>query len=362
MRLDPAELEDDGPKPWVVHVTRSETERLSPDTFAFLEYRGPRDQEIVRRMYSGHPTLGAEDGAWGTELVSWRDHLCIFNATEDKDLFTDPSTGRAYIPESVLGHPTADAAETAARMRERGLWPVFEGKHIDQWLFGTKPIRWWLSAGRAEQKYGQPPRPAATLVFRETASNTNERTCIAAMLPPQSAASHKLTGVLLAHTDPVCAMSVLNSLCFDFALRLRTAGTNVSFTYILPMPVPPAAVVNRLPKLATRSAWQDHLDYITEDRALWPLLWQINRAVIEAYGLTPDDFEHILASFPVLKRKRPEFLAYFEEQLAHWREAVGATAERTYPPEAAPTPAALAADAPREPDSPGEGELPEGGE
>jgi len=77
---------------------------------------------------------------------------------------------------------------------------------------------------------------------------------------------------------------------FDFALRLRTAGTSVSFTYIRPMPVPPGSVVDRLPRIPTRLAWECGLKHITDDRDAWPLLWDANRGVAEAYSLTPDDF------------------------------------------------------------------------
>jgi len=34
MRHDPAELDDEGPKPWMVPVTRDEIRRLSPETLA----------------------------------------------------------------------------------------------------------------------------------------------------------------------------------------------------------------------------------------------------------------------------------------------------------------------------------------
>jgi len=101
---------------------------------------------------------------------------------------------------------------------------------VEQYLVGVKPVRSWLSVAQAEAKYGRPPRNRATLVFRETASNTNQRTCIAAVLPAGAAASHKLTGVLVDHVEPEAALTVLNSFYFDFLLRLRAAGTNVSFT------------------------------------------------------------------------------------------------------------------------------------
>ena len=315
--------------PWLVTMNRDEIERLSPETSAFLEYRGPRDQDIVRRMHDGRPTLD-EPGprSWGARLISWRAHEVVYNSSEDKDLWTDPASGRLYSPDLVLGPGSADFEETLVRMRERGFWPVFEGKHIDQFLVGLKPIRWWLSLERAERKYGRVPRAEPTLVFRETASNTNERTCIAAVLPPCSAAAHTLTGVVSEHVDAHAAASVFNSLAFDWCLRLRTAGTHVSFTYIQPMPVLPPAVLKQLPVIRTRLAWESRIQHITEARDLWPALWSANRAIAEAYGLNPADLGHILSTFPVMARKRRDFVAYVRARLGEWADETG----EGYPP------------------------------
>lgn len=321
MRHDVEELESPCAKPWEVAITREEIERLSPETLAFLEYRSLRDQEIVHKMYEGRPTLGSTGpGSWGARLLSWRAHEIIYNAAEDKDLFTDPMTGKLYTATSVLGMEPPSDGIAIELMREKGFWPVFEGKHIDQYLVGVKPIRWWLSVEQAREKYEKEPRAEPTLVFRETASNTNERTCIAAVLAVESAAAHTLTGVIVGNVDPQKAAVILNSFCFDYALRLRTAGTHVSFTYILPMPVPPADIVNRLPVIETRLAWQTGIDHVTDDKAMWPALWETNRAVAEAYGLSPDDFAHILTSFPVFARKRPEFYAFLNERVEEWRK------------------------------------------
>jgi hypothetical protein len=321
MRHDPAELAESGPKPWIVRVTPEEIQRHSPETLAFLEYRSPRDQEIVRKMAEGKPRLGDVEGpgAWGARFVSWRAHLLVYNITEDKDLWTDPASGRLYSPADVLGAESSDVGNASERMRERGFVPVFEGKHIEQCVVGTKPIRWWLSVPQAEAKYAKRPIDQAILVFRETASNTNERTCIAAVMPPRSAAANSLYGLLFNEVDPEAAGTVLNSLSFDFALRLRTAGTHVHPTYMRPMPVPPADVVNRLPRIPTHLAWEHGLSHITDKHDLWPLLWDANRAVAEAYGLTAEDFAHILQSFPVFARKRPEFFAYLQARLAEWK-------------------------------------------
>ena len=319
MRHEVAELESKDKRPWEVRLDRKEITHLSPATFAFLEFRSPRDQEIIRKMYAGRPTLGGVGPrSWGVRLFTDMAHMQIYNSARDKDLFTDAKTGKLYTPKLVLGIEPANDGETIELMREQGFWPVFEGKNVDQFLVGVKPIRWWLSLEQARKKYDREPRTERTLVFRETASNTNERTCIAAVLPVQSAASHKLTGVIVEHVDPDAAMLVLNSFCFDFALRLRTAGTNVSFTYIQPMPVPPSEVVNGLPKLETRLAWKAGIGHISEDETLWPALWNANKAVAEAYGLNADDFEHILAAFPGFARKRPDFHAFLKANVTEW--------------------------------------------
>lgn len=319
MRHDVAELESRDAKPWEVRITRNEIARLSPDTLAFLEYRSPRDQEIVRKMYAGRPTLGGEGpGSWGTRLFTDLAHELIYNSARDKDLFTDPKTGRLWSPTLVLGSEPPDTGEAIERMREHGFWPVFEGKHIDQFLVGVKPIRWWLSVEQATEKYGRAPRAEPTLVFRETASNTNERTCIAAVLPPCCAASHKLTGMLVNQVEPTAALMVLNSFCFDYALRLRTAGTNVSFTYILPMPIPPANIAGSFSVLPTRKAWEAGIESITDDRTLWEGIWTANRIVAEAYGLDHADFAHVLGAFPGFARKRPDFHAFLLARLKDW--------------------------------------------
>ncbi len=335
MRHDLSELHDDGPQPWLVHLSRGEIERLSPETFAFLEYRSPQDQAIVNKMYHRCPTLGSDgEGSWKARLISWRAHEVIFNSAEDKDLFTDPVSGGLYTPKAILDTEPENTGDEIEHMRARGLWPIFEGKHVEQFVIGIKPIRWWVSIQKAKEKYNREPRSTSTLVFRETASNTNERTCIACVLPEKSVGAHTLTGIIAEHVEADKAAAVLNSLCFDYALRLRTAGTHVSFTYILPMPVPTATVVAELPIVRTQSTWESGINHMTDDSAVWPSLWAVNKAVAEAYGLSAADFEHILGAFPVFARKRPEFFAYLQECVAEWKaEAAGVcpAAEGTVP-------------------------------
>ena len=106
---------------------------------------------------------------------------------------------------------------------------------------------------------------------------------------------------------------------FDFLLRLRSAGSHVSFTYILPVAVPPAEVVNGLPRIPTRFAPAAGITHVSDDQNAWPALWAAERAVAEAFGLTPDDFAHIFETFPVWLRKRHEIAGYYRARLEEWR-------------------------------------------
>ena len=352
VRHDLSELVDDGSKSWTVRLSRGEIKRLSPETLAFLEYRSPRDQAIVHKMHRGRPTLGGKGtGSWEARFISWRAHEIIYNSTEDKDLWTDPITKRLYSPTSVLGEEPNDLGETIRLMTERGFVPVFEGKQIEQFIVGIKPLRWWLSLARTNEKYGHGPYEKEVLVYRDIASNTNERTCIAAVLPRKCAVGDSLHVITPTNVDLNAAAVLLNSICFDYALRFRTAGTHVHFTYIKPMPILSAETVNSLPKISTQLAWETGINHLTENRSLWSDLWAANRAVAEAYELTPDEFEHILHVFPTLARKRSKFFAFLQEQLHEWKSesANHLQSANDYPfPERSPLPMVAEATSPYE--------------
>ena len=310
MRHDLDELES-GPLAGVeVLFRRSEIERLSPGTLAFLEYRSERDRELVLKMYgllSGQTPrllLGAEgSGAWNARF--YRE----FDMTNDRDLWTRPD-GRLYTPREVCGldwpaNRSIPFTEVRARMAEKGFWPLYEGKHIDQFLVDVKPIERWVSLDAAEKKYGRPPSGAPKLVFRDIASNTNIRTCIAAVLPERSCSGNTLATLDMPALDQRIAAAVMNSFAFDFLMRLRTAGTHLSWTYVSRVAVPPVADCQQIPAIETVST--DGAEPAERNEPYFEAVWQANRAVAQAYGLTADDLAYILSTFPVFVRKRSEF-------------------------------------------------------
>ena len=82
-----------------------------------------------------------------------------------------------------------------------------------------------------------------------------------------------------------------------------------------PMPVPPASVTNVLPRVPMVCAWEHGIERITELKEHWESLWIANKAVAKAYGLSQEDFRHVLGSFPVLARKHAEFFNFLTANL-----------------------------------------------
>ena len=323
-----------GPIPWAVSIRREELERLSPGTLAFLEYRSPRDREILLKMYEGRPLLGDQGpGTWNARFYT------EFNMTNDRDLWTDPKTGKLWNPRQILGAApgTTDRApyynpaawlEIRARMAEAGYWPLYEGKHIEQFLIDIKSIERWVSLAAAEKKNGRLPDSGPKLVFRDIASNTNERTCIASVLPERSCANHKLP--IITADLPFHLLAILNSISFDFAVRLRSGSTSLTFSHLSRCPAVSPNLLERL-DTQTFSVADERRKNISELTDQWDDLWSLNRNVAVAYGLSADDFDYVLSSFSVFARKRPEFFGYLQQQVAAWKaEWQGEKQIRTY--------------------------------
>ena len=96
----------------------------------------------------------------------------------------------------------------------------------------VKPVERWVSLEAVEKKYGKPPSPSRSSCSRDIARNTDVRTCIAAVLPARSCSCNTLATLEVQALDLPLAAAVLNSLAFDYLVRLRTAGIHLNWTYV----------------------------------------------------------------------------------------------------------------------------------
>jgi hypothetical protein len=232
------------------------------------DLRSPIDLSVLERASSLFAPLGSTRGwnvGFGREL----------NATEDRRWFRPANAGGG-------ARPLASAV------------PVLEGKHVEPFRTLPGQVRWTIEAADAERVLGARYR-RARLAYRDVASATNRVTLIAALLPPRSASVHTLfclkTAVPLRSQQLLCAL--LNSLVVNFLVRLRVT-THVTTAIVERLPVPredeagPAAA-ELIEAAAILARGHDPRAFA-----------RLNVLVARLYQLDASDFDHVLASFPLI--------------------------------------------------------------
>ncbi len=186
-------------------------------------------------------------------------------------------------------HMTADASH----FRPAGSADLIlhEGKTFHQYTdrWDTKP-RYSVPA---ESVRSEAPR-YRRLVFRDIARSNDERTMIACMAPPGSAFGHTATVEKTPWArrpdDALTLCALFNSFPFDWLVRQKTA-THLSLYLINGLPVPDLDA----PELA-RAAGALSTGRL-EAGAAWDLRAEIDTGIARRYGLTRDQYQHILTSF-----------------------------------------------------------------
>ncbi len=268
-----------------------------------------------------------------------------------------PTFGEAY-PACKYGrlvHYTSHAADIVA-VSAADTIPVYEGKFIEQY-----EGRFATYAGLpAAQRYGpkasaSPIAPAArrdphlvpearyhirqarwtrltkhypapySLMWRSLTSATNRRTCIATILPHMPASQSIQFLQLPDPRELAIVLAIFNSVPFDYIVRLKLAGIDLTQTIIKQVSVPGPAVFARRERFDGREATlRDHLlgrvaTLLADDARLWsfcdairPAGWpsvpadqldrpqvqlELDRLIARAYGLSEAEFAAILGGF-----------------------------------------------------------------
>lgn len=299
----------------------------SPDSLSVMELKSSTDVTIVNKMLQ-HTMLGADvAGAWKLDLCR------EFHMTDDSGLFKN----------------SADAAH----------FTLFEGKMIHQYNDHFSEPRYWVNKAEAtvdlrsartrraqqvarESKLEIDEAVLASLTldkdtwrlaFREVARNTDERSMICTVLPPDVVAGHTLVLhrpwrdiIKKGHLREVASLSAMellyvtamfNSFVIDWFLRQRIAA-HVSMFYVYQLPMPRLTEEDpRLGPIALRAATltcttpefdglakaaglKTHKGGVTDPEKRAQLRAEIDGLVGHLYGLTEQEFAHILLTFPVV--------------------------------------------------------------
>ena len=270
------------------------------------EVATPSDASLFRKIAAQHPPLGAAINPWSA-LLRFRREL---DMTTDRHLF--------------LGSSDIDD-----RAIDRGLVRrLYEGRMVHQFDSTAKTYRggrgrsaeWavWLPGERFESQFcidatSLPPELINHVSrwragFCDVTGHANERTVLAAMIPPGALCGNKVPTVVV--DDPrfhLIWIAIANSFVVDWFLR-RSVTTTLNFHYLLETPfpwiAPSSAIGQSLIKLSKSLSAP-----LTRSRTE---LWQraharaeIDCLVAGLFSLNVSDLRAILDDFPLLDRGQP---------------------------------------------------------
>ncbi len=317
---------------------------VNPNTGTAPVFRTRRDAEITRRIYEQHPVLVDRSG--GGERRAWpvRYHT-MFHMTNDSYLFRTAAQmdnegfyrvegnhwkkgEELYLPlyegkmVQAFDHRAASVVvnpqnlNRPAQPREASL-----AEHANKgWL--PEPQFWVPQAN-----CGWSPEAAWILGFKEITAPTNARTFIAALFPTVGFGNKvPILKPETAERDEWLLAANFNSMVFDFVTRQKVQGQTLNLFIIEQLPViAPDDYGMRLGSATARDLVRDHvlrLTYTADDmeplaRDLGyngpPFVWNEEerrhlRARLDAlyfhlYGLSRDDADYILSTFPIVQRE-----------------------------------------------------------
>jgi hypothetical protein len=333
---DPADLA----KPDVRFALKpDEITLLNPNTGTSPIFRSRRDAEITLGIYRRLPILlreGDPDGnPWGLSFMQG-----LFNMTSDSHLF------RTRVQLEDDGWRLA--GNVFSRGKEQFL-PLYEAKmihHFDhRWAtYGPDGVRdmtsmektnphsvalprYWVSAADVDSRLEGRSERGWLLGWRDITNGTNERTAINSVFP-RAAVNHKLPLILVQNRAEVILAS-LTSLISDYVVRQKIGGTSLTYFYLKQLALPDASIyeraapwnptarlddwiVDRVDELVY-TAWDlqpfaldvgdDGAPFVWDDERRALLRAELDAAYFHLYGLERDEVEHVLSTFPIVRRK-----------------------------------------------------------
>ena len=266
------------------------------------EVRSSDEWRLFRRMASGGERLGDDNGRWQPRIVREVD------MTRDRKRFRRTGVdGMLPLIEGRMVHQFRVGAKAyVSGTGRRAIWePLPVG-------MSTLEPQFWIAKDnlpRSARGRHEVPRVG----FCDITGQTNERSILAARIPPNAICGNKVPTLTLggqAGQSPHALdlwLAIANSFAFDWLAR-RVVTTTVNFFLLLGLPFPaldpdslPARRLGALAHEVTSLGTTQSVDPwdIAAKRAA------IDARVAFAYGLTLEDLELILADFPLLDRAQP---------------------------------------------------------
>ena len=302
-----------------VMLTPDELIAVNPNTRTAPVFRTAADAELTKKLYRAAPVL-IEDGEveknpWGIRFMA------MIHMSNDSELFyNEAGENRLPLYEAKMIHQfdhrwaTFLPLSSGISRREGNVdsRDCIEVEKSDP-NFTVTP-RYWIDAAEINQRLADKDWERGWLMgWRNIARSTDERSFISSVIPC-SGVGHSMP-LFFVSENPIRASAFLanmSALVFDFVVRQKLGGTNMTFGYYKQFPVipPDRYTENDLAYIVPRVL---ELTYTAHDLKPWaedmgydgtPFTWNpdrraLLRAELDAYyarlyGLTRDELRYIL--------------------------------------------------------------------
>ncbi len=278
-------------------ISINQVNLISPTSLAIPEIKSEDELKLLLKI-SKLPLLGDNILKFGNE----------FHMTNDSDIFKVNSKSKS----SAI---------------------LCEGKMIHHYKYNYSKPRYWINIlegrkrllGKKDDISQILPYQRYRIAFRGIARSTDSRTMISTILPPYSFSSNSLAVVVndISYLHQLYYLGIFNSLTFDFTLRSKISS-NLNFFYIYNIPFPVLKsdniwykhIINCVAELICTtmefsSLWEDvqgakwnEKDAVINEEKRNQLMAEIDGIVAHIYGLTEEEFEYILSTFPVVQQQQ----------------------------------------------------------
>lgn len=313
-----------------VALTTELLRQLSPETFALTDTASLAGLGLVQKISARFPRFGDPYPGWPGRV-----YMRELDMGNDRDKFTDSEGYPLYEGRMVdqFDH------RAKAYVSGRGRTAVWRDLPFGDASKAVAP-QWHVEVAQIPGKV-LPRARRFRIGFCGVASPTNQRSLVAALLPPHVVAGHKVPTILFeggVDADVLLWLAVANSLVVDYLVR-RKVSLNMDYTIVDGLPIPRRAdttssVHRQIVEIAGRltcaspemfpfwddvaaSGWvparsdQANPGLLTEDVRLTARARLDALVAVHLYGLDMADMEIILADFKALanreQRKFGEF-------------------------------------------------------
>ena len=267
------------------------------------ELRSRRDWDLFLRLSLSFKQF--EDNAAGWQPRFYRE----VDMTNERSKFLDAVTldeGLAVV-EGRMVHQHCVAAKRYVRGRGRGAkWQVqqpFGATLAPQWRIRATGLPSDLERRISHQRAG----------FCDVTGQTNERTVLAAVIPPGVVCGNKVPTIDFLFEEQTYAwVGIANCFVFDWLVR-RGITTTLNFFIMRNMPIPKWNENDpRLQRIANLSKLLSDSETLTAiddtDKGLWrraKVRAEIEVLCAQLYGISVEDLDQMLLDFPQVDREQP---------------------------------------------------------